>query len=386
MKIAIVHDWLTVYAGAERVLEQMLLCYPDADLFSVVDFLPEGQRGFILDKPVTTSFIQGLPFAQAKYRNYLPLMPLAVEQFDLSGYDLVLSCSHAVAKGVITGPDQLHVSYVNSPMRYAWDLQHQYLRESGLDKGVKGWAAKWLLHKMRLWDARTANGVDCFIANSQFIRRRIWKTYRRDAAVIYPPVEISKFTLREDKEDFFLAASRLVPYKKMDIIAEAFTAMSERRLVIIGDGPEMRKVRAKAGPNVTVLGYQPDEVLRDYMRRAKAFVFAAEEDFGIIPLEAQACGTPVIAFAKGGVLETIRGLDDEQPTGAFFKEQSVAAIKAAVRSFEQESARILPATCRENALRFAPERFRAEFKACVEVEIKRFQPSIEFASSKKGMP
>lgn len=386
MKVAVVHDWLTVYAGAERVLEQMLLCYPDADLYSVIDFIPSRERGFLLGKTATTSFIQNLPFARTKYRLYLSLMPLAIEQFDLSGYDLVVSCSHAVAKGVITGPDQLHISYVNSPVRYAWDLQHQYLRDSGLDKGMKGWVAKWLLHKMRLWDVRTANGVDCFIANSQFIRRRIWKTYRRDAAVIYPPVDISKFTLRKEKDDFFLAASRLVPYKKMDLIAEAFTVMPERRLVIIGEGPEIQKVRAKAGPNVTVLGYQPDDVLHDYMQRARAFVFAAEEDFGIVPLEAQACGTPVIAYAKGGALETIRGLDDEQPTGVFFKAQSVAAIQAAISAFEQEAARILPVACRENALRFAPERFRAEFKACVEAEMERFRQSIVMASSKHGMP
>lgn len=386
MRVAVIHDWLTVYAGAERALEQILLCYPKADLFGVIDFIPPGERGFLSEKTAKTSFVQNLPFAKTKYRQYLPLMPLAVEQFDLSGYDLVLSCSHAVAKGVITGPDQLHISYVHSPMRYAWDLQHQYLRESGLDKGVKGWFAKWLLHKMRLWDAKTANGVDCFMANSQFIRRRIWKTYRRDAVVIYPPVEISEFTLREDKEDFFLAASRLVPYKKMDLIAEAFTAMPERRLVIIGDGPEMRKVRAKAGPNITVLGYQPDDVLRDYMQRAKAFVFAAEEDFGIVPLEAQACGTPVIAYAKGGALETILGLDDETPTGVFFKEQSVHGINAAVSSFEQEAARILPVTCRENAIRFAPERFRAEFKAYVEAEMDRFRKSMDVSPCKKGAP
>jgi glycosyltransferase involved in cell wall biosynthesis len=383
MKVAVIHDWLTVYAGAERVLEQILSCYPNADLYGVVDFIPPMKRGFLLGKTATTSFVQNLPFARTKYRQYLSLMPLAVEQFDLSGYDLVISCSHAVAKGIITGPDQLHISYVNSPMRYAWDLQHQYLRDSGLDKGVKGWVAKWLLHKMRLWDVRTANGVDCFIANSQFIRRRIWKTYRRDAAVIYPPVEISKFTLREDKEDFYLTASRLVPYKKIDLIAEAFTAMPERRLVIIGDGPEMQKVRAKAGPNVTVRGYQPDDVLRDYMQRAKAFVFAAEEDFGITPLEAQACGTPVIAYGKGGVLETIRGLDDDQPTGVFFAEQSIQAIKAAVIAFEQEAARILPVSCRNNACRFAPEKFREEFMAFVEDEWHRFQQSLTTALSNK---
>lgn len=382
MRVAVIHDWLTVYAGAERVLEQILLCYPDADLYAVIDFIPPGERGFLLGKTATTSFVQGLPFAKTRYRQYLSLMPLAVEQFDLSGYDMVISSSHAVAKGVITGPDQLHVCMCYSPMRYAWDLQHQYLKESGLDKGAKGWVAKWFLHKMRLWDARTANGVDCFIAISEFIKRRIWKTYRRDAAVIYPPVDISKFTLHENKEDFFLAASRLVPYKKMDLIAEAFSAMPGRRLVIIGDGPEIRKIRAKAGSNVAVLGYQPDDVLRDYMQRAKAFVFAAEEDFGIVPLEAQACGTPVIAYAKGGALETIRGLDDEQPTGVFFKEQSLQAIMAATSSFEQEAARILPSACRENALRFAPERFRAELKECIEAEIDRFQQPTGVLSGK----
>ncbi len=384
MKVALVHDWLVTYAGAERVLEQILLCYPEAELFSVVDFLPPGKRDFIQNRPVSTSFVQRLPFARSKYRSYLPLMPLAVEQFDLSGYDIVISSSHAVAKGVLTGPDQLHISYVHSPMRYAWDLQHQYLRESGLNSGVKGWLAKGLLHKMRLWDARTANGVDYFIANSKFIRRRIWKTYHREAAVIYPPVEISKFSLCENKEDFYLAASRMVPYKKMDLIAEAFAAMPERRLIIVGDGPEMQKVKAKTGANVTILGYQPDDVLHDYMRRAKAFVFAAEEDFGIVPLEAQACGTPVVAYAKGGALETIRGLDDKQPTGVFFKEQSLSAIKAAVCSFEQSAARILPVTCRENALRFAPERFRAEFKACVEAEMDRFQKTFAALSCDNG--
>ena len=386
MKIAIVHDWLTVYAGAERVLEQMLICFPEADLFSLVDFVPADQRGFLQEKSAKTSFIQHLPLARSHYRQYLSLMPLAVEQFDLSGYDLVISSSHAVAKGVLTGPDQLHLCMCYSPIRYAWDMQHQYLRETGFDRGLMGWLVKWQLHKLRLWDSRTTNGVDGFIAISQFIRRRIWKTYRRDATVIYPPVEISKFTLRADKEDFYLAASRLVPYKKMNLIAEAFTAMPERRLVMIGDGPEMRKVRAKAGPNVTVLGYRDDDVLRDYMQRAKAFVFAAEEDFGIVPLEAQACGTPVIAYAKGGALETIRGLDDERPTGVFFKEQSVSAIATAVDSFEREAARILPMVCRENALRFAPERFRAEFMAYIAAEMDRFRQSMDISTSAKAAP
>jgi len=372
-RIAIVHDWLVTYAGAERVLEQLLILYPQADLFAVCDFLPEAERGFLQGRRPRTTFIQRLPFARRKYRGYLPLMPLAIEQLDLSAYDLVISSSHAVAKGVLTGPDQLHVSYVHSPIRYAWDLQHQYLCESGLDQGVKGWIAKWLLHKIRLWDLRTANGVDCFVANSNFIARRIWKVYRREAEVIYPPVDVSSFTLREDKEDFFLTASRMVPYKKIDLIVEAFSAMPDKRLVVIGDGPDMRKIRAKAGANIQILGYQPFEVLRDYMQRAKAFVFAAEEDFGITPVEAQACGTPVIAFGKGGALESVRGLNQsDTPTGVFFEEQSVASLIAAVDRFENNREAFTASACRDNAMRFSPEVFRERFSALVAAEYEKF--------------
>lgn len=373
LKIAIVHDWLTVYAGAERVLEQMFLCYPDADLFSVVNFLPANQRDFILNKTGKTTFIQRLPFAATKYRQYLPLMPLAIEQLDLSGYDIVLSSSHAVAKGVITGPDQLHVSYVHSPVRYAWDLQHQYLRESGLTSGLKGWLAKWILHKIRLWDVRTAPGVDVFVANSHFIERRIKKVYGRDALVVYPPVDTTGFSLREDKEDFYLVASRMVPYKKIDLIVEAFASMPERRLVVIGAGPDAEKIRAKAGANVSLLGYQSFDVLKDHMQRAKACIFAAEEDFGIAALEAQACGTPVIAFGKGGALETIRGQDSELPTGLFFWEQSVSAICTAVTEFEALSAPPEPRVCRENALYFGPERYRKELADLVEHSWRAFE-------------
>lgn len=372
MKIAVVCDWLVTYAGAERVLEQILYIYPQADLYSVVDFIPENQRGFIKHKKVQTTFIQNLPFAQKKYRNYLPLMPLAIEQLDLSKYDLVISSSHAVAKGVLTGPNQLHISYVHSPIRYAWDLQHQYLRESGLDKGLKGWLTKYLLHKIRMWDYRTANGVDTFIANSNFIAKRIKKVYRREAKVIYPPVNIEGFNLRENKEDFYLTASRMVPYKKMDLIVEAFTKMPEKKLIVIGDGPDFKKIQNKAGKNIKLLGYQPFEILKDYMQRAKAFVFAAEEDFGITPVEAQACGTPVIAFGRGGALETIRGLDNDLPTGVFFAEQTVPCLIKAVKDFEENYGKIVPKACRENALRFSNERFCSEFKEFVDKEVKLF--------------
>lgn len=372
VRVAIIHDWLVTYAGAERVLEQMLACYPEADLFSVVDFLPADGRRFIRNKRVRTSFVQNLPFARQRYRQYLPLMPLAVEQFDLSSYELVISSSHAVAKGVLTGPDQLHVCMCYSPMRYAWDLQHQYLRETGLDHSLMGWLVKWQLHKLRLWDARTANGVDEFIAISRFIAARIRKVYRRESRLVYPPVDTAYFALREEKEDFYLTVSRLVPYKRVDLIVEAFAAMPEKRLLVIGDGPEMEKIRAKAGTNVELLGHRDNAEVRDCMQRARTFVFAAEEDFGIVPLEAQACGTPVIAYGKGGALETVRGLDDEHPTGVFFAEQTVQSIQAAVETFERNGAIIQSSACRENACRFSPERFRAEFMAYVGAEMARF--------------
>lgn len=362
MKVAIVCDWLVTYAGAERVVEQIVALFPEADIYAVVDFLPQEQRVFLGGHTVQTTFIQQLPFAQKHYRQFLPLMPLAIEQLDLSGYDLVLSSSHAVAKGVLTGPDQIHISYVHSPIRYAWDLQHQYLRESGLTKGIKGYLAKVILHYMRMWDVRTANGVDCFIANSQFIAKRIWKVYRREALVVYPPVDVMAFTLCEDKEDFYVTASRMVPYKKMDLIVEAFSEMPDKRLVVIGDGPDYAKIKAKSGKNINFLGYQAFPVLKDYIQRAKAFVFAAEEDFGITPVEAQACGTPVIAYGRGGAVETVQGLDSQQPTGVFFGEQTTQALQAAVKRFEQEQGQILPSACRRNAERFSAEIFRQKYK------------------------
>lgn len=373
MRVAIIHDWLVTYAGAERVLEQLLVLFPDADLYSLVDFLPEDSRAFIQNKKVHTSFIQNIPAAEKKYRSYLPLMPLAIEQFDLSNYDLVISSSHAIAKGVLTGPDQLHICMCYSPIRYAWDLQHQYLLESGLDKGLKGWVAKWLLHKIRLWDYRTANGVDGFIAISKFIARRIKKVYGRDSVIIYPPVDVTAFSLCEEKEDFYLTASRMVPYKKIDLIVEAFSRMPDNKLIVIGEGPDYNKIKLKAGSNVTLLGYQHFSVLKDHMQRARAFIFAAEEDFGIAPLEAQACGTPVIAFGKGGALETIRGLNSANPTGVFFEEQKIQSLIDAINIFEINSTSITAKACRENALRFSPERFLNEMKSYVDFEIKKFQ-------------
>lgn len=300
VSVGLVADWLVTYAGSEKVIAEFIKLFPQSDLYSVIDFLSDESRSRFMNKRAKTTFIQKLPKAKSNYQRYLPFMPLAIEQLDVSKHEIILSSSHAVAKGILTGPDQLHISYVHSPIRYAWDLQHQYLREAGLDKGIKSYIARMLLHKIRLWDCRTANGVDHFIANSQFIARRIKKVYGRDADVIYPPVDVNRFELNFNKEDYFFTASRLVPYKRIDLIVEAFSEMPNRKLVVIGDGPEMQKIKSKAKTNIEILGYQPDSVMQEYMRNAKAFVFAAEEDFGIIPVEAQACGTPVIAFGKGG--------------------------------------------------------------------------------------
>jgi len=373
INIGIVADWLITWAGAEKVISECIGIYPDASLYAVVDFLSSESRALLLNKEITTTFIQGLPFARRKYQSYLPLMPLAIEQLDVSGHDVILSSSYAVAKGVLTGPDQLHISYVHSPVRYAWDLQHQYLHETGLDHGMKGLLARWLLHRIRMWDHRTANGVDHFLANSQFIARRIRKVYGREADVIYPPVDINAFSIKERKEEYYLTASRLVPYKRVDLLVEAFSHMPDKRLVVIGDGPEMAKIRAKASSNIEILGYQSDEEMKACMQGAKAFLFAAIEDFGITPVEAQACGTPVIALGRGGACETIRPYGEQQATGLFFESQDIASVIDAVKRFEQVCHLISPQDCRLNATRFSGERFREELSDYIDNKWNQFR-------------
>lgn len=369
LRVAVVHDWLVTFAGAERVLEQILALFPQAEVFTTVDLLDETQRGFLGGARVHTSFLDRLPgWLRRRHRGLLPLMPLAVEQFDLSGFDLVISSSHAVAKGVITGPHQLHISYCHSPIRYAWDLQHEYLRQSGLT-GLRSALARAMLHYVRNWDSRTANGVDSFIANSRFIARRVHKIYRRKATIIHPPVDVDRFSPGTGRDDFYLAASRLVPYKRIPLIVEAFAGLPDRRLVVIGDGPELRRACAAAGPNVEILGYQPDPVLLDHLQRARAFVFAAEEDFGILPVEAQACGTPVIAYGAGGALDTVV----DGVTGVLFDRQTVASITRAVARFERQEASFSPAVIRRNAERFSAATFRDRFHAFVAGEWSRWE-------------
>lgn len=363
-RIAIVHDWLVTWAGAEKVLEELLALFPQAELFTVVNFLDDTQAPALHGRTLHTSFIQQLPGARRHYRRYLPLMPLAVEQFDLKGFDLILSSSHAVAKGVIPDPEAIHVCYCYSPMRYAWDMQHQYLRQSGA-RGLKAALMRWQLHKLRLWDFASAQRVDHFIAISHYIQRRIARSYRRDAEVIYPPVETSRYRYDRPRESFYLTASRMVSYKRLDLVIEAFNQMPDRHLVVIGDGPERSRLEALAGSNVKILGYQEDAVLIDHLERTRAFVFMGEEDFGILPVEAQAAGAPVIGYGVGGLAETVvNGV-----TGVYVPTQETGALCSAVTAFEKRLSdspdAFPPELCRNNALRFDKAVFTSAIERCL---------------------
>ncbi|WP_149535519.1 glycosyltransferase [Siccirubricoccus phaeus] len=371
MKVALVHEWLESYAGSERVFEQFIKLWPEADLYAVCDFLPEKERHFLNGKPVRTSFIQRLPGARQHFRKYLGLMPYAVEQFDLSGYDLVVSSSHAVAKGVLTGPDTLHVSYIHSPMRYAWDMQAQYLRQAGMERGLQSLTTRWLFHRLRLWDRSSAAGVDSLIGNSRYIADRILKVWRREAAVIHPPVDVERFSIgTAPRGDHYLIAARMVPYKRVELVAEAFRRMPQRKLVITGDGPNLGLVQAAAAgaPNIEWRGHVPQSELVSLIQTAKAFVFAAEEDFGIGMVEAQAAGAPLIAFGRGGAKDIVM-----PGTGILFPEQTPDSIIQAVEAFEAAPP-ISAEACRENALRFSAESFRNAIQSHVATLLRGASP------------
>jgi glycosyltransferase involved in cell wall biosynthesis len=354
--------------GAEKVLKSIMNLYSDADVFSLVCSMNEKELFSIgIKKPVKTSFIQKLPKGVKKYRSYLPLMPLAIQQLDLSEYDLIISSSYCVAKGVITGPDQLHISYCHSPVRYAWDLQGQYLKESGLERGFKSMLARYFLNKIRDFDVRSSFAVDHFIANSTFIKRRIEKFYRRHADVIYPPVDTHSFTLKEEKQDYYVTCSRLVPYKKVDLIVNAFRTMPEKQLVVVGEGPDYDKINVNLPNNIKLLGFVEYDALIAQVQNAKAFVYAAEEDFGIVPVEAQACGTPVIGFGKGGLLDTVK----DGITGVHFGQQTVESIVAAVNKFESTTDLAPAKAISEHAQKFASQRFENELHAYVNEKLQK---------------
>lgn len=370
MKVAIVQEWLVTVGGSDKVVKAILDVFPDADIYTLVAKKEVCDELGIPWEKVHTSFIQKMPLGTKKHRAYLPLFPFAIEQFDLRGYDVVISSSHCVAKGVLTKADQLHICYCHSPIRYCWDMYNEYLEESHLDKGFKSWLVRLMLHSIRQFDAIAGSRVDYYISNSDYVGQRIRKTYRRKATTIHPNIDISNFELCNDKQEYYLASSRLVAYKKIDTIIEAFNQMPDKKLVVIGGGPNLEAYRKLAKDNVTVMGYQPFDVLKDKMQHAKAFVFAADEDFGMIPIEAQSCGTPVIAYGHGGSLETVNG----GKTGLFFYEQTPEAIVEAVNKFEAMGSQpFAPADCRQWAEGFSEKRFKREIKEFVEEKYEEFK-------------
>lgn len=349
-KIALVHDWLTNMGGAEKVVESFLSIFSEAPIYTSMankDNLSDKFK----DKNIITSFLQKkVKKKKINHQKYFPFMPMAFESFDLNGYDIVLSSSSSCAKGVITNPNTLHICYCHSPMRYGWEFYYEYTRDMG---ALKKKLVKYLMNYMRLWDVCSSNRVDYFIANSENVAKRIWKHYKREATVIHPPVDTDFYNMESEDGDFFLCMSRLVPYKRIDLAVEAFNQLG-LPLVIIGGGSELERLRSFAKPNVMFMGRQPDEVVREHYQKCRAFIFPGEEDFGITPVEAQACGRPVIAFGKGGALETV--VDGE--TGLFFSEQTTDSLIEAVRRFGEMN--FNKVRCRENAERFNKDRFNRE--------------------------
>lgn len=368
LKYAFVHEWLTPKAtGGSELVVQEILKYIDADLYALIDFESVNPDSYLYQRKIGTTFLQKFPQAENGVQKYLPLLPIAIEQLDLNHYDVILSSSHAVAKGVLTNPHQLHICYCHTPMRYAWDLTFDYLQGDRKGKGIQGLLARYILHRLRQWDVISANRVDYFIANSNHTARRIWRCYRRQAKVIYPPVELDKFKFNAKKDDFYLTISRLVSYKQICLIVKAFNQL-KKPLVIIGAGSQIEELRQLAEPNVQILGWQPHSVVQQYITKAKAFVYAACEDFGIALVEAQACGTPVIAYGKGGALETVKDIRQhpQNGTGLFFDLQEPEALVSVVKEFEQLATKIEPENCRLQATKFGPTIFQHTYLKYIE--------------------
>ncbi len=357
MKTAIVHYWLIGMRGGERVLEEMSKLYPDADIFTHV-YDPARVSAQLKQHSITESFVGRLPFARRHYQKYLGFMPRALEQLDLSSYDLILSSESGPAKGIVPSPGARHICYCHSPMRYIWDEYHTYTEH--MDP-VSRFVFSRIAHKMRLWDVVSAARVDAFIANSSFTASRIERYYRRPADIVHPPVDMARFKPRSDVGDFFLFASQLVPYKKADLAIEAFRHI-EAPLYVVGDGSERARLEKTAPPNVTFLGRVSDERLEELFARCRALIFPGQEDFGIVPLEVMASGRPVIAFGGGGALDTVV----PEKTGLLFETQTPAALTSAVHRFQRIETRFDPDTLVRHAASFSQERFRNAFQAAVD--------------------
>ncbi len=366
-RVALVHDWCPSFRGGERVLAELCRTFLGTEVFTIFDFLSEEvKQQYFPGVTFHHSMANRLPYVSKYYRALFFSCPFFIEQFDVTGFDAVVSSSAAFARGVITRPDQPHMSYIHTPVRYAWDEQFNYLEQAQLGYGPRGLIFRYLLHRLRIWDTRTAHGPDLMVANSSFVRARIRRVYGRDSLVVFPPVALDDFPLETDKDDYYVTAAFLAPYKRSDLVIKAFNEMPNRRLVVVGDGQQSTHLRAMAGPNITFTGFLP---LSDYVAiisRARALVFAGCEDFGIALAEAQACGTPLIAYGRGGAKDIVRAFGSaDVPTGVLFSKQSIDAVKHAVLTFERNSSRIEPKACRENASRFSETRFRSEMSAAL---------------------
>lgn len=363
LKVAVVHEWLSTNAGSEKVTQSILNLVKHAKVFATVDFMDKTDQKKILgDKKPKTTFIQWLPLSRQHFRYYLPLFPFAIRTHRLRNFPVIISSSHAFAHGVKKSKDQVHISYCHTPMRYIWDMQELYLEANKLNSGILSFAGNLFSRFLRWWDVRVSKDVDYYISNSRFTAKRIENYYDKKAKVIYPPVDINKFDVESEKEDFYVTASRLVCYKKVEEVVEAFNNMPDKKLIVIGDGRRKEIIEKMAGPNVTVLSHLPFKTFKHYMRKAKAFVFAGEEDFGITLVEAQACGTPLIAFNRGGAAEiAVHG-----ETGVLFDEQSPESIQKAVNEFEFVHEQHFNAhRIRANAERFSQERFDSEMTSFI---------------------
>ena len=374
MKVALVHDWLTGMRGGEKCLEVLCELYPEADLFTLL-YVKNRLSDVIERMNIKTSFIQKLPMASNYYRYYLPLFPTAIEQLDLRGYDLIISTSHCVAKGILPMPDSLHISYCHTPMRYVWDMHFEYFGKSG--RRFQNPLIPLLSNYLRTWDVASSQRVDHFIANSRHVQKRIRKFYRRESTVIYPPVDCDFFQPSPSSEkagDYFLMVTAFAPYKRVDLAIDAFNGLG-RTLLIVGDGQEKKSLRKKAKKNVEFLGWQGDEKIRDYYRGCKAFIFPGREDFGITPVEAQACGKPVIAYGRGGALESVVPFPEERPTGVFFDQPTADSLLNAIDLFERNVDRFDPHEIRKNALRFHKKNFRERIRSFVDRRVEESRSS-----------
>jgi glycosyltransferase involved in cell wall biosynthesis len=369
LKLALVHDWLTGMRGGEKCLEILCELYPNADLYTLI--YVKNQLSPVIERMnIKTSFIQRIPMASKYYRYYLPLFPTAIEQFDLKGYDLVVSTSHCVAKGILPVPDSLHISYCFTPMRYVWDMHFEYFKKSHF--GFKKIFVPFLSNYLRMWDVTSSHRVDFFVAISRHVQKRIKKFYGRESIVIYPPVDCDFFQPLPNSDqqgNYFLMVTAFAPYKSIDLVIQAFNRLG-KPLLIIGDGQERRKLEKLAKKNIEFLGWQSNEEVKNYYGGCKAFIFPGEEDFGIAPVEAQACGKPVIAYGRGGVLESVIPFPKENPTGVFFDHPAPESLIQAIDLFERNIDQFDSRQIRRNALQFHKNNFRDKIRSFIDEKYK----------------